>query len=109
MVGQLARRARLHPSRRQMAAQPDERHRPVKAASTESVDAAEIPEPRALELDPTKLGEILLKLIPASASATHGTVAMPLRDYVHPRGNAELEFIRYLFTRSPDETAYRWY
>ena len=44
-----------------------------------------------------------------AASATHGTPAETLRDYVQPHGDPEMTFIRDLFTRSTDETAERWY
>ncbi len=65
--------------------------------------------PPALDLDPARIGQIILMLVPASASARHRQPAETLRDYVSPRGDRELEFIRDLFTKPTEELAERWY
>lgn len=61
-----------------------------------------------LDLDPAKLGEIVIRLGAASAMAHHSTVRSTVRDYLSPNC-PELEYVRDLFMKKTPEIADRWY
>lgn len=60
------------------------------------------------ELDPQKVGEILLNAGHATSLAGHASIAGTMRDYVHPTC-PEMEFVQDMFTRPADEVIERWY
>lgn len=62
----------------------------------------------AMDLDPAALGQMIMWILPAAASARHGRPEDTLRDYVQPT-NPTMEFIRDLFTKPTEEIAERWY
>ena len=64
----------------------------------------------ATHLDPKRIGEILLRAIPASAAAGHEYPRGTLEDYCrHLQGEAEMEFVIGMLSKSTPELAKRWY
>ena len=68
------------------------------------------PRPPVCDLDPLKVGHIVLRLAAASALAGHTTVESTASSYIRGeiQGN-EMAFVRDLFARSTREVADRWY
>lgn len=62
----------------------------------------------ATYLDPKRIGEILLRVIPASAAAGHAFPVGTLRDYCRPT-DSEMEFVIDMFSKPTPEIAERWY
>jgi hypothetical protein len=64
----------------------------------------------ATYLDPKRIGEILLRVIPASAAAGHEYPRSTLEDYCrHLQDDAEIEFVTGMLSKSTPELAERWY
>lgn len=59
-------------------------------------------------LDPNRIGEILLRVIPASAAAGHESPGGTLRDYCRPT-DPEMEFVIDMLSKSTPQIAERWY
>lgn len=61
----------------------------------------------AADLDPKRVGEILLRVLPASAALGHQFPA-GLKDYCHPR-DEEMRFVIDMLSLPTPELAERWY
>jgi hypothetical protein len=68
---------------------------------------------RVNDLDPQKVGEILINAGTASELAGHATPKGTMKDYVHPdyldTASPELEFVRDMFVCTTAEITKRWY
>src|ERR1019366_8500480 len=64
----------------------------------------------ATYLDPKRIGEILLRVIPASAAAGHAGARGTLEGYCrHLQGDPEIEVVTGMLPKGPPELAERWY
>lgn len=63
------------------------------------------------DLDPTALGEMVIRLGALSAALGHASVKSSAKDYVRlgPQQSAELHFLRDLFVKKPEDYVERWY
>jgi len=62
----------------------------------------------AFDLNPQRIGQILLRVVPASAAMGHSTPRSTMQNY-SPRTGPEMEFVRDMLTLPTDELAERWY
>lgn len=62
-----------------------------------------------LDLDLASIGDHFVRLVITSRQLGHSSVLCTMRDYSHPGGPPEHEFIRDVFRRSPEEVAERWF
>jgi hypothetical protein len=61
-----------------------------------------------LRLDLQAVGDQLARAVITARQLGHDTTARTIQDYWAPGGSPEHEFIRDVFTLSPDEIAERW-